>query len=73
MVNGILTLHLAPDQIVAASRLEFADRLTTPDIEMTVARLEQSIKQRHSEVISLFVKPQTPGSYRRVAGANLRL
>ena len=29
--NGIITLHMAPDQILAALSLEFDDRLTTPD------------------------------------------
>jgi divalent metal cation (Fe/Co/Zn/Cd) transporter len=57
--NGALTVHLAPDQIVAALSLEFEDELRTPDIEKSVLALEQRIRNRHPEIVALFVKPQT--------------
>ncbi|HYR67067.1 MAG TPA: cation diffusion facilitator family transporter [Reyranella sp.] len=57
--NGALTVHLAPDQIVAALSLEFEDDLRTPDIERSVLSLEQRIRERHPEIVALFVKPQT--------------
>jgi cation diffusion facilitator family transporter len=57
--NGAVTVHLAPDQIVAAVSLEFADELRTPDIEASVVSLERHIRERHPEVVALFVKPQT--------------
>ncbi|HEY4143190.1 MAG TPA: cation diffusion facilitator family transporter, partial [Pseudolabrys sp.] len=40
----ILTVHLAPDQIVVALSVEFADKLTTTSIEEAVLALEQSIQ-----------------------------
>lgn len=57
--NGAITVHLAPDQIVVALSLEFADELMTPQIEACVVSLEKRIRERHPEVVSLFVKPQT--------------
>jgi cation diffusion facilitator family transporter len=57
------TVHLAPDQIVAALSLEFADRLTTPDIEQVVLNVEKSIRQAHPEVVSVFIKPQTARTF----------
>ena len=63
--NGILTVQLAPNQIVVALSLEFADELRTPQIEASVARLENRIRERHPEVVALFVKPQTQGSFAR--------
>ena len=39
-VNGALTVHLAPDQIVAALSLEFEDELRTPETEKAVHDLE---------------------------------
>jgi divalent metal cation (Fe/Co/Zn/Cd) transporter len=56
-VNEVLTVHLAPNQIVAILSLEFSDELRTPEIERCVEVLEKRI--RDPEVVSLFVKPQT--------------
>jgi cation diffusion facilitator family transporter len=58
-VNDLVTVHLAPDQVVAAISLEFKDPLTTPEIERAVSTIEQQIRQAHPEVVSVFVKPQS--------------
>jgi len=63
--NGILTVQLAPNQIVVALSLEFADELRTPQIEASVFRLENRIREQHPQVMALFVKPQTQGSFDR--------
>ncbi|HVY59618.1 MAG TPA: cation diffusion facilitator family transporter [Xanthobacteraceae bacterium] len=57
--SGLVTVHLAPHQVVAALDVEFDDRLTAPEIESVVLRLEQHIKDVHPEVIALFIKPKT--------------
>jgi cation diffusion facilitator family transporter len=61
--NGVLTVHLAPRQIVAAISLEFVDALTTSEIEVSVAELERRIRLLHPAVVALFVKPQSPEGY----------
>ena len=61
--NVILTVHLSPDQIVAALSLEFADKLSTTQIEKTVLALERAIHEKHSDIIAVFVKPQTAGTF----------
>ena len=58
-VNEVLTVHLAPNQIVAILSREFSDELRTPEIERCVEVLEKRIRDAHPEVVSLFVKPQT--------------
>src|SRR5256714_1827292 len=58
-VNDLVTVHLAPDQIVAALSLEFKDELTTPQIEQAVAAIERRICRQHPEVFTIFVKPQS--------------
>lgn len=63
--NGVITMQLAPDQIVAALSIEFEDELRTPQIEDAVARLEQRVRTRHPQVVALFVKPQSRGRYER--------
>ncbi|MEH6951820.1 cation diffusion facilitator family transporter [Nitrobacter sp. NHB1] len=57
--NGVITVHLSPDQIVATLSLEFADALHTPQIEECVTELERRIREKHPQIVSLFVKPQT--------------
>jgi cation diffusion facilitator family transporter len=63
-VNGMLTVHLAPDEIVLALSLEFADRLTTPEIEQRVAELEHKLRSAHPQIVAMFVKPQSREQYR---------
>jgi divalent metal cation (Fe/Co/Zn/Cd) transporter len=65
-VNGVMTVQLAPDQIVAALSLEFADNLRAPEIEDAVVRIERQVRMEHPEVVRLFIKPQTPGTFNGV-------
>jgi cation diffusion facilitator family transporter len=62
-VNGMLTAQLAPDQILVALSLEFSDDVRVPELEERVIEIERSIRAQHSEVIALFVKPQTPKTF----------
>jgi divalent metal cation (Fe/Co/Zn/Cd) transporter len=55
----VLTVQLAPHQIVAALSLEFDDDTRAPRIENLVIRIERRVRQAHPEVVALFVKPQT--------------
>jgi len=57
--NGVLTVHLAPDQIVVALSAEFKDQMRTPEIEASVERIEASLAAAHPEIRALFIKPQT--------------
>lgn len=62
--NGVLTVHLAPHEILVALSLEFADELRTPEIEARVIELERRVRQSHPEVAALFVKPQSPEGFK---------
>ncbi|MEO8559024.1 MAG: cation diffusion facilitator family transporter [Rhodospirillales bacterium] len=62
--NGVLTVHMAPDQIVVALSLEFKDEMTTPEIERCVERLERQLKEEHAHITVLFIKPQTHHTWR---------
>jgi divalent metal cation (Fe/Co/Zn/Cd) transporter len=61
--NGVFTVQLAPEQIVAALSLEFDDALTAPEIEKRVVSLEERVRQVHPEVIAIFIKPQTKARF----------
>ncbi|WP_378944920.1 cation diffusion facilitator family transporter [Mesorhizobium sp. ANAO-SY3R2] len=57
--NGVLTVHLGPEQIVAGLSLDFVDHVSAADIEACVERLEARLKAELPEVTVVFVKPQT--------------
>ncbi|MBB4593024.1 cation diffusion facilitator family transporter [Xanthomonas arboricola] len=62
--NGVLTMQMGPNQVVAALSAEFEDSRSTPQIEACVGRIEAAAKRQHPEVTALFVKPQTPETWR---------
>jgi cation diffusion facilitator family transporter len=59
-VNGVITVQMGPDQVMAAMSAEFEDALTTTQIEACIKRIEAKIKGAREEVTTLFVKPQSP-------------
>ncbi|MGE0700889.1 MAG: hypothetical protein AB7O57_17455 [Hyphomicrobiaceae bacterium] len=65
-VNELLTVHLAPNDVIATLSAELEDDLRTQDIEASVRRLEMRIRSAHPMVSRLFIKPQQraaqPGS-----------
>jgi cation diffusion facilitator family transporter len=63
--NGLFTVHLGPRQVVAALSVDFADGRSARDVEEIVARIERRIRERHPEVISIFIKPQSIADFRR--------
>ena len=62
--NGVLTVQMGPNQVVAALSAEFEDALNTTQIEACINRIEKQAKVAHPEIISLFVKPQTAEVWR---------
>lgn len=62
--NGVLTMQMGPNQVVAALSAEFEDDRTTPQIEACVGRIEAAARQHHPELTALFIKPQTPEVWR---------
>ena len=63
--NGVLTLQLAPDQIIAALSLDFEDHLTAGQIEDAVIEIERKVRESHPQVVALFIKPQTNKRYQQ--------
>lgn len=63
--NGVLTMQMGPDQVIAALSVEFDDALTTPQIEACVSRIEHALKMQQPAIAALFVKPQTPETWRQ--------
>jgi divalent metal cation (Fe/Co/Zn/Cd) transporter len=57
-VNEIITLHLAPDQIVVTSSLDFDDHLQTGAIEAAVIAIKKHVRAEHADVCSVLIRPQ---------------
>jgi cation diffusion facilitator family transporter len=57
-VNEVLSIHLAPDQVVAMVSLDFQDGLRTVEIERAVISIEERAKTAFPQIKSLFVRPQ---------------
>lgn len=64
-VNGVFTVQMGPNQVMAALSAEFRDELNTTQIEHCVSRIEAAIKGAHLDVTTLFVKPQTAETWQR--------
>ena len=63
--NGVLTVHMGPDSIVAGLSIEFKDHVAAPEIEACVERIEAKLHSELPRITSLFVKPQTTGRWER--------
>lgn len=63
-VNGVLTVQVGPDHVLVALSAAFDDRLTTVEIEQCVRTIEARTKEARLPIVALFIKPQTPESWR---------
>jgi cation diffusion facilitator family transporter len=57
--NSIVTVQIAPHNVIATLSLDFFDTLRAPDIERAVAELEYRVRSAYPDVSALFVKPQS--------------
>lgn len=63
--NGVLTFQMGPEQVVANLSAEFDDRLNADQIEQCVNRIEKKSKSENSQIVALFIKPQSAETWRR--------
>jgi len=61
--NGLITVQLAPDQVVAALSVQFQPGLRTAPIEAAVVALDARVRKAHPQVVSLFVRPEFVESF----------
>lgn len=64
-LNQALTMHFGPNDVFVALSLDFQDNLTARQVEETVTRLEQKIKEEHPDVTRLFIEAQSFDADRR--------
>jgi cation diffusion facilitator family transporter len=56
-VHAIRTMHLGPNDVLAAVRLDFDDGVTAARVEHIIADLERSIRERYPDIRQLFLAP----------------
>lgn len=64
-VNELRTMHLAPNDILLALSIDFADALKVTDVEAAISRIERDVKGRFPEVKRVFVEVQSQEDHRR--------
>jgi cation diffusion facilitator family transporter len=55
----LFTIHIAPEQIVAALSVDFDDEISAADVEAIVAKLDNEIRDAHPEVSTVLIKPES--------------
>ncbi len=58
-LNELLTLHNGPEDILVTISVDFADRLSSAEVERTVSELEAAIKGRFPLVTRVFIEAQS--------------
>jgi divalent metal cation (Fe/Co/Zn/Cd) transporter len=61
--NGVITTQMAPDQIVAALSVDFANSVSARDVENIIVDIERKVRAQRPDVVTLFVKPQSRAAY----------
>lgn len=57
-LNELLTMHFGPNDILLNVSLDFADRLSSAEVESHVSELERRIKGRFPDVKRIFIEAQ---------------
>jgi cation diffusion facilitator family transporter len=63
-----LTMHLGPDDVLLTLDVDFADRLSTSEVEETVVDLEQRIQEQHPEVKRIFIEAKSWSRRKKTGG-----
>ncbi len=70
-VNELRTMHLGPEDLLVNISVDFADNLSSVDVEREISKMEQDIKKAYPEATRIFIEVQslaghhasvTPGS-----------
>ncbi|MDH5425704.1 MAG: cation diffusion facilitator family transporter [Gammaproteobacteria bacterium] len=57
-VNELLTMHMGPDFILANISVDFKDSLTVGEIESTIEKVDQAIKQEYPQIKRIFIEAE---------------
>lgn len=66
-VNGMVSVHLAPDQLLVAVSIWFDSKLSKDDVERVIGDVDEYLRQRYP-IRALFLEPQSPNRFRSLNG-----
>jgi len=66
-VNELLTMHLAPRQVLVNVSLDFENDLSSDDVEAVVSDLETRMREAFPEVTRVFIEAQSRAAHARRA------
>jgi divalent metal cation (Fe/Co/Zn/Cd) transporter len=58
-VPDLRTMHVGPDDVLVAGRVEFRDDLTVPEVEELTERIIEDLRRRDPAVGQVFLQPAT--------------
>ena len=64
-VNELLTMHFGPDDILLNISLDFADGLSSENVERAISDMERLIKQSFPEIKRVFIEAQSRRGHER--------
>ena len=56
-VREVLTVHQAPDMVLAVISADFEDTISARDVEQTVADIERKIAMQFPVVTRIYIRP----------------
>jgi cation diffusion facilitator family transporter len=59
-VVELLTMHLGPDQVLVAIRLDLTDTMGSGDVERFAGTIDRELRDRHPEISQVFLDPTRP-------------
>ena len=68
-VNELLTLHFGPQDVLVTISVDFADSLSSGEVESAISDLEQRIKTEHADVSRVFIEAQAVSAHLRAQAA----
>ncbi len=57
-VNEVLTMHMGPDFVLANISIDFKDELSSEQIEIAVAEMDRSIKDKYPQIKRIFIEAE---------------
>jgi divalent metal cation (Fe/Co/Zn/Cd) transporter len=64
-LNELLTMHLGPADVLLNVSVDFADALSSNEVEQAISAFEHSIKSRFPEITRVFIEAQSWRGHQR--------
>ncbi|WFU91376.1 cation diffusion facilitator family transporter (plasmid) [Rhizobium sp. CC1099] len=68
-VNGMVSVHLAPEQLLVAVSVWFDAHLSTEELEAAIVEVENGLHSQFPSIRALFIEPQTPERFDSLKGS----